>query len=687
MMKNHIGAALLLAATTPVLAESEFDLPAEALLDDLPVVLTVSRIPQRPAELPASVTVIDRNLITASGARDVPDLLRLVAGFQVGHDNGEGVRTTVTYHGNSDNFARRMQVLVDGRSVYNPATGGVDWQDLPVALEDIGRIEVTRGPNGVTYGANAFLGVINIITRDPTEQPGNHLTLRHGENSDDRVYLRHGVVKGDFALRLSGFMNDDRGFSDLSPGAETREVNDDQRTGFINARADWRAGINDYLTLDVGFGSGDRQRGSDDDPLDPTRGRDVDYDHQQLRWQHVMSSEEEVKLNLYRTHNRMQDRFLSPALSELLGVPSAAVPLLIGLPDQSVVVDNNVEYERTNLELEHHLSPHPGWRVVWGAEARRDRIRGAGYFGTSAWEKSDLYRLFMNHELTPAERWVINIGAMAEKSDITDTRFSPRAAINYRFAPDHFVRTSFTRAYRTPALFEAKANYAARLEDGNALDILYVSPTIPDPERIDAVELALGGSLEGRRVSYELKLFSERITDAITVVEDNAYADPYNQRAWIITNAGSARTEGVEAQLRLEPSRDTLISFAISHARSSGRVLDEINVEDSADGREWRNTDDSVPFTTLSLLASNRFTEQFRSSLGLYHVTDMQFIGPGDPTGGYTAVDLDLAFQLHEGSTRSELGLTLRNLLGEYFDFRNWVYQERAAYLRLGLEF
>lgn len=125
--------------------------------------LSPSRLLQPLADSPSSVTIIDRDTIEASGFTEVADLFRLVPGFSVSY--ADSITPTMTYHGLGDGEARRFQVLIDGRSIYSPVLGQVSWSNLPLSLDDIERIEVIRGPAGASYGANAFMGVINIVTR------------------------------------------------------------------------------------------------------------------------------------------------------------------------------------------------------------------------------------------------------------------------------------------------------------------------------------------------------------------------------------------------------------------------------------------------------------------------------------------------------------------------------------------
>lgn len=114
----------------------------DIFFSELPVVASVSRLPQRLADAPTSVTVIDREMIRSLPIRDLNDVFRLVPGFQTYPNTTEAGR--VTYHGLTDEeFSPRLQVLVDGRSMYSSAfRNGVNWAIIPVAIEDIERIEI-----------------------------------------------------------------------------------------------------------------------------------------------------------------------------------------------------------------------------------------------------------------------------------------------------------------------------------------------------------------------------------------------------------------------------------------------------------------------------------------------------------------------------------------------------------------
>ena len=159
-------------------------------IGDVPKVLTVSRLSQSLADAPSAVTVIDRETIRAAGIVDLPEIFRLVPGFYVATNPGFVYNTNhvVSYHGISSAYAGSMQVMINNRSVYSPLFGGVNWSELPIAIADIERIEITRGPNAASYGANSFFGVINIITQNPSEQSGSSLMATHGDGRNEAFY-------------------------------------------------------------------------------------------------------------------------------------------------------------------------------------------------------------------------------------------------------------------------------------------------------------------------------------------------------------------------------------------------------------------------------------------------------------------------------------------------------------------
>ncbi|MCW8919562.1 MAG: TonB-dependent receptor plug domain-containing protein, partial [Gammaproteobacteria bacterium] len=531
----------------------------EDYLLDIPVVLNITRLPQSMDELPTAVTVIDREMIEASGALELSDLLRLVAGFQIGHyHDTDGPRTAVTYHGNTNQYSRRMQVLIDGRSIYTWGTGGAEWTDLPLVIDDIERIEVSRGPNGVTYGSNAFLGVIHIITRHPSTQQGSRATVTLDDDQYRETTLRYGGGGGDFTYRLSGSYKEDDGFEAYTAtDGNHYELNDDNRTAALTFRGDYRGGVNDYLTMQFGGASGPREVGETTDVSSPVRERQNSTHYQQLKWQHIIDSESEINAQLYHNSHKVEDSYqtalLSDIYSELLGVtvPPAMVPFIdpYGKSDQTLPVDTSMQSERYNLELSHRFRLNDSTRLVWGGELRLDEVTAADYFDTGASYRHHLSRLFFNGEWKPAARWVVNLGEMMEQSSMVGTLHSPRLAVNRLVGETGYARVSAGRAYRMPTATEEYANYTLRYADGTPFMLLYESQGGLEPERIDSVEFAMGAERGG--ASYELKIFREEITDEIDAVKDGD--------VWIMAQVGNTTVEGAEIQLKARTA-DSLLS-------------------------------------------------------------------------------------------------------------------------------
>ena len=216
-----------LLVVTPVCAQLELasnDFTAMSLDELLELeVVTVSKAAEPAARAPAAVYVLTRDEILQSGARSIPDALRLVPGVNVAAVNAR--EYAISIRGFNSTTSDKLEVLVDGRSVYTPLFSGVFWDVLDLPLDNLDRIEIVRGPGATLWGANAVNGVINIVTRSAFETVGTAVqaqsgterhaaTLRTGTDqlldgrAAARVYAR--AVERDSSRRPDGRSASDR---------------------------------------------------------------------------------------------------------------------------------------------------------------------------------------------------------------------------------------------------------------------------------------------------------------------------------------------------------------------------------------------------------------------------------------------------------------------------------------------
>ena len=222
-------------------------------LDEMPVVLSASRLSQPVNEAPAAVTVIDQDMIRASGFRDIPDLLRLVPGFTVAYtrDNTWGVG----YHGLADALFAPLpgagrRALDLQRGIMARCTG----RELPLSIDDIERIEVVRGPNAATYGANAFLA------RHQHHHQGSQPRCRaasprckYGEHGMSGRDLAPWWRRGRPALPAHPVGAESRPFRNRHGLTVTDQIYEETQTYFVNGRADYRVSATDEVSAQFGL--------------------------------------------------------------------------------------------------------------------------------------------------------------------------------------------------------------------------------------------------------------------------------------------------------------------------------------------------------------------------------------------------------------------------------------------------
>jgi iron complex outermembrane receptor protein len=210
-------------------------------------VSTLARQDQSVKNSPAAAFVITAEDIRRSGATSLPEVLRMVPGMNVGKINASN--WAVSARGFNDLYANKLQVMIDGRSIYDPLTSGVYWGQQNPSLQDIERIEVLRGPSGSLWGANAVNGTINIVTRSAKDTQGG--LVYGGGGTEERGFggIRYGEKLGKASyLRGTLSANARDASTDLVGQHNTHDYGDTQ-TG--NFRLDNQLTERDQLMLEA----------------------------------------------------------------------------------------------------------------------------------------------------------------------------------------------------------------------------------------------------------------------------------------------------------------------------------------------------------------------------------------------------------------------------------------------------
>jgi iron complex outermembrane receptor protein len=218
-------------------------------------ITSVSRRPEPLGAAPAAVFLITNDDIRRSGALALPDVLRLAPNLQVARSGAGSWAVTARGFNHNTSTANKLQVLIDGRSVYNSLFSGVFWDVQNVVLADVDRIEVISGPGGALWGSNAVNGVINVVTKAAQDTQGLLVDGAYG-GVDQALNVRYGGRLSDqAAVRVYG-LGMGRGHSLTASGAP---VADGWRMFQGGLRGDW-TGARDAVTI-----QGDGYRGSAED--------------------------------------------------------------------------------------------------------------------------------------------------------------------------------------------------------------------------------------------------------------------------------------------------------------------------------------------------------------------------------------------------------------------------------------
>jgi iron complex outermembrane receptor protein len=393
------------------------------LLDSLeiPAVLAAIRHPQRADRVPYAVSIITAEDIRRSGARSIPDALRLAPGVDVADLlSGQSAVSTRGFHGI---LSRDVLVLADGRQIFDSAFGGTLWHAWPFQLEDIDRIEVIRGPGGVTWGANAVSGVINIITKDPADQLGATFVTRGASRGGHRQYSGYGLETDRLRLRLSGEYEASDGFSE--GGSILRRLEDDYRVGRIGLHGIYDLGPEDALSfwlgssvLDGGFAPA------------PAFGLKIDNAGVQTNFLHF-------KLN---HRNADQGRIeLSGFINDFQ--LSSGHPAI------------EYRYQQIGLLFSQQLRPSPTHMITWGIDNRTDLLNTGNadpFLTRDRFVSTNITGLYFQNDWEFAPKWSLQLGGRIDYDFYGGFQPSARASISRQVGERGLFFGSVSRAFQMP---------------------------------------------------------------------------------------------------------------------------------------------------------------------------------------------------------------------------------------------
>lgn len=627
---------------------------------DFPVVLSASRLYQPQSEAPNAMTVIDRKMIVASGFRTVPDIFKLVPGMYVSYYKGS--QAFVSYHGATDQYARRMQVMIDGRSVYLPPVSMVDWANLPITVDDIERIEVIRGPAAASHGANSTQGVISIITRDAGAVNGKRISVTRGNKGINDVSARFGATGEKFDYRMTLAYTADNGYDDLTTNPNNisggtqllNNSNDSNQARLLNYRADYHPNRVDRLDLQFGFNHDVQGVGFNDRNPTPARPNltngNVLHDlfsnasFLQLGWIRSLENAAELNVRYYHIRKDLHETF-----------PIYYVGVYIAPVQQSV------QTGRDEIEVQHTLPISPSNRLVYGTAYRVDKISGQGYVPVlpmiySSSVSTSEYRVFAHDEWRISPLLLLNSGAMLERDQLGHQRTSPRIALNFHITPQQTFRIGASIAYRTPSLVETRF----ALNRPGVLFIPNATVTTPGlmPERMLSREIGYLGEFPDWSTSLDARLFSDQLGNGIYQT---------NQRTF--TNGMSAVYRGLEATLKHSFDKDgeLTVNFAHELASSNGPSLLAAGQNTFNPARPDINDilSGSTPRNSASVLYSQRLANDFSFSAAYYLQDAMQPFDRGhlDYQPTQRRVDVRIAKEFRDtGHIKGEVALVVQNL-------------------------
>lgn len=594
-------------------------------------ITSVSKKPEPLSGAAASVFVITADDIRRSGAASLPEVLRLAPNLQVAQVNSGGYAISARgLNGSNSSAPNKLQVLIDGRSVYAPLFSGVFWEAQDLMLEDVERIEVISGPGGTLWGVNAVNGVINVITRAPRDSGSALAVLSAGQRGMEAGFRQGGAMDGGH-WRVYGKHLDLR-HTETAAGTAVDDARHRSELGF---RADWQRGAHQFSV------NGNACRGLAEQAQPgllqtgvpvvlgdvPTRAINLTG-----RWSAALDGGGGLSVQAYVDRS---ERSVPPMFSESLAI--------------------------ADVQFQHALAPFGAHQLVWGANYRYtwDDVTNSRYVAfLPAKTRQAWASLFAQDEVALREQLRLIAGARVEHNPYSGSELLPTLRLVWTAAPAHTMWAAASRTVRAPSRIDADA-----FIPGAPPYILRGGPVVRS-EVARVLELGYRGQ-PLPRLSYSMALFFNRY-DHLRTQEVAATRDHLT-----FANLMEGKARGMEMWGNYQATPSWRLSGGLTALHEQFWLKPGSN-DRAGPGIGGRNPAHTVHLrSALSLGDDKDFDVTLRKVAALSGVP------------GYVALDARVGWRPRKGVELSLIGQNLNGGHGEYSALATRTEIGRALGLRL----
>ncbi|WP_085317096.1 TonB-dependent receptor plug domain-containing protein [Derxia lacustris] len=425
------------------------DDPTELSLEELAVepVFSGSKFPQRRADVPGAVSIITADDIRANGWRSFDEVLGALRGVFVSNDHAYHYLSARGF-GRPGEYNPRFLFLLDGQRLNEDVFGQAPvGRDLPVDVGLIERVEFISGPGSASFGSGAFIGTVNIVTREPAALPGPRALLGLGSDATREARASWGGTLADGAVSLMLAAGQYRAdgtpyrFPELddrfSPGGRSAAAADAEHAGNLYLKL--RAGES---VLSVSANRRDKRI--------PTALYRTVFGAPELD-----SHDERTQIGAHSLWRPLADLRigLDAGWLTLRGRGDYPYGFDIGTARQGYAND------RATLELRADWSGWAGHRLTGGVEVKRDFTRsqsaGGQHFMRSHDFPDTLLSFYLEDQWRLTPHWLLDFGARRDHPlGETGQQLSPRGALIWQPGPSTSFKLVASRAYRYASEFE-----------------------------------------------------------------------------------------------------------------------------------------------------------------------------------------------------------------------------------------